>query len=138
MGFSPKSYRDKELSLNYFAKRFNHELCDRRHFDRTLNDCFFSAPGIKPGLAHLKAQLAATHFAEGFEPLQLEGFSNEFDPLDLIGAPQPDQYDAVIVAVGHRQFADIGSVGIRAFGKPSSVLYDVKYVLPRDAVDGRL
>jgi UDP-N-acetyl-D-glucosamine/UDP-N-acetyl-D-galactosamine dehydrogenase len=58
--------------------------------------------------------------------------------IDLIGAPQPDQYDAVIVAVGHRQFADIGSVGIRAFGKPSSVLYDVKYVLPRDAVDGRL
>jgi UDP-N-acetyl-D-glucosamine/UDP-N-acetyl-D-galactosamine dehydrogenase len=58
--------------------------------------------------------------------------------IDLIGPPQPDQYDAVIVAVGHREFADIGSVGIRAFGKPSSVLYDVKYVLPRDAVDGRL
>jgi len=58
--------------------------------------------------------------------------------INLIGAPQPDQYDAVIVAVGHRQFAEIGSVGIRAFGKPASVLYDVKYVLPRDAVDGRL
>jgi UDP-N-acetyl-D-galactosamine dehydrogenase len=58
--------------------------------------------------------------------------------INLIGAPQAAQYDAVIVAVGHRQFADIGSVGIRAFGKPSSVLYDVKYVLPREAVDGRL
>lgn len=58
--------------------------------------------------------------------------------IDLVGTPQPGQYDAVIVAVGHRQFTEIGSAGIRAFGKPSSVLYDVKYVLPRDAVDGRL
>jgi UDP-N-acetyl-D-galactosamine dehydrogenase len=29
-------------------------------------------------------------------------------------------------------------VGIRAFGKQASIVYDVKYVLPRDAVDGRL
>ena len=62
---------------------------------------------------------------------------HEYD-INLIGEPQAGQYDAVIVAVGHRQFAEIGSVGIRAFGKPASVLYDVKYVLPRDAVDGRL
>ena len=62
---------------------------------------------------------------------------HEYD-IDLIGAPQSGQYDAVIVAVGHRQFTEIGSAGIRAFGRPSSVLYDVKYVLPRDAVDGRL
>jgi UDP-N-acetyl-D-galactosamine dehydrogenase len=58
--------------------------------------------------------------------------------IGLIGAPEPGQYDAVIVAVGHREFAEIGGAGIRAFGKPASVLYDVKYVLPREAVDGRL
>ena len=28
--------------------------------------------------------------------------------------------------------------GVRAFGKPGAVVYDVKYVLPREAVDGRL
>jgi UDP-N-acetyl-D-galactosamine dehydrogenase len=55
-----------------------------------------------------------------------------------VAAPQPGDYDAVIVAVGHRQFVDLGQAGIRAFGKPQSVVYDVKYVLPRDAVDGRL
>jgi UDP-N-acetyl-D-galactosamine dehydrogenase len=44
----------------------------------------------------------------------------------------------VIMAVGHHQFAALGAKGIRDFGKSSSVLYDVKYVLPRDAVDGRL
>lgn len=83
----------------------------------------------------------------------LRGYSTEvdiFDPwvdaaearheygLDLIDAPSPASYDAVIVAVGHREFAELGSTGVRAFGKPSSVLYDVKYVLPRESVDGRL
>jgi UDP-N-acetyl-D-galactosamine dehydrogenase len=55
-----------------------------------------------------------------------------------VDAPRAGDYDAVIVAVGHRQFVDMGHAGIRAFGKPQSVVYDVKYVLPRDAVDGRL
>ena len=52
--------------------------------------------------------------------------------------PQAGSYDAVIIAVGHRQFVAMGVEGIRAFGKPAAVIYDVKYVLPRDAVDGRL
>jgi len=55
-----------------------------------------------------------------------------------IVSPQAGAYDAVIIAVGHRQFQALGAEGIRAFGKPDSVLFDVKYVLPRDAVDGRL
>jgi UDP-N-acetyl-D-glucosamine/UDP-N-acetyl-D-galactosamine dehydrogenase len=55
-----------------------------------------------------------------------------------IAEPERGSYDAVIVAVGHQQFTTMGADGIRAFGKPESVLYDVKYVLPRAAVDGRL
>ncbi|SEJ02480.1 Vi polysaccharide biosynthesis UDP-N-acetylglucosamine C-6 dehydrogenase TviB [Frateuria terrea] len=58
----------------------------------------------------------------------------------LVPVEQPAQgsYDAVVVAVGHRQFVAMGADGVRAFGKPASVVYDVKYVLPREAVDGRL
>ena len=55
-----------------------------------------------------------------------------------VAEPAPGSYDAVIVAVGHRQFVAMGAEGVRRFGKPSSIVYDVKYVLPRDAVDGRL
>ena len=55
-----------------------------------------------------------------------------------LAQPPAGAYDAVIVAVGHRQFVAMGAEGIRAFGKPATVIYDVKYVLPRDAVDGRL
>ena len=52
--------------------------------------------------------------------------------------PDEGKYDAIIVAVGHEQFRKLGAAGIRVHGKPGAVLYDVKYVLPRDAVDGRL
>ncbi len=58
--------------------------------------------------------------------------------LTPIQQPEPGTYDAIIVAVGHEQFRALGAEGIRALGKPDCVLYDVKYVLPRDAVDGRL
>ncbi len=58
--------------------------------------------------------------------------------LDLVAVPKPGDYDAVIIAVGHRQFRELGAAGIRGYGKPGAVLYDVKYVLPREAVDGRL
>jgi len=58
--------------------------------------------------------------------------------LTTIGDPSRGAYDAVIVAVGHREFASQGAEGIRSYGKPASIVYDVKYVLPRDAVDGRL
>lgn len=58
--------------------------------------------------------------------------------LAMNGAPEHGSYDAVIVAVAHREFAQLGADGVRAYGKPTSIVYDVKYVLPRDAVDGRL
>lgn len=55
-----------------------------------------------------------------------------------VAEPAAGDYDAVIIAVAHHQFLSLGEAGIRAFGRPGAVLYDVKYVLPRDAVDGRL
>jgi UDP-N-acetyl-D-galactosamine dehydrogenase len=58
--------------------------------------------------------------------------------LTPIASPQAGTYDAVILAVGHQQFAAMGAEGIRAFGKAEAVLYDVKSLLPRDVVDGRL
>ena len=58
--------------------------------------------------------------------------------LAVIPSLEAGAYDAVIVAVGHDEFRALGADGIRALGKPQSVIYDVKYVLPRDAVDGRL
>ena len=47
-------------------------------------------------------------------------------------------YDAVILAVAHREFGAMGSQQIRALCKPNGVLFDVKHVLPAADVDGRL
>ena len=55
--------------------------------------------------------------------------------LDLVAEPQAGQYDAVILAVAHRQFSERGADGIRGFGKPGAVVFDVKRTLPRHAVD---
>ena len=55
-----------------------------------------------------------------------------------IPTPQPNRYDAIVLAVGHRQFAAMGAAAIRALGKPNAVLYDLKYVLAADESDLRL
>ena len=84
----------------------------------------------------------------------LEGYSAQVDVYDPwvdaaeaqheygltpIEAPEQGAYDAMVLAVGHDQFRALGGQGVRAFGKAeASIVYDVKYVLPRDAVDGRL
>ncbi|MEO0974229.1 MAG: Vi polysaccharide biosynthesis UDP-N-acetylglucosamine C-6 dehydrogenase TviB, partial [Pseudomonadota bacterium] len=47
-------------------------------------------------------------------------------------------YDAIVVAVAHRQFQEMGVTAIRALGKAEHVLYDIKYALQADEVDGRL
>lgn len=49
-----------------------------------------------------------------------------------------DSYDAVILAVAHQQFKDMGAAAIRALGKPNAVLYDLKYLLPARESDLRL
>ena len=48
------------------------------------------------------------------------------------------KYDGIILAVAHDDIVAMGADGIRALGKPGAALYDVKSVLPRDAVDQRL
>ena len=55
-----------------------------------------------------------------------------------IAALQQGVYDAVILAVAHRQFRDMGTARIRALGKSAHILFDVKGLLPRDEVDDRL
>ncbi|MCG8486319.1 MAG: Vi polysaccharide biosynthesis UDP-N-acetylglucosamine C-6 dehydrogenase TviB [Chromatiales bacterium] len=47
-------------------------------------------------------------------------------------------YDAVILAVAHQEFQQMGAEKIRALCKENGVLFDVKNVLPVDGVDARL
>ena len=58
--------------------------------------------------------------------------------IDLIDSPEPGDYDVVILAVAHREFAAMGKDKLKALGKSNSVFFDIKYLLPSDATDGRL
>ncbi len=58
--------------------------------------------------------------------------------IELASGPDGGAYDAVVLAVAHQQFAEMGAEAIRALGKPGSVLFDVKSVLPKAASDLRL
>jgi UDP-N-acetyl-D-galactosamine dehydrogenase len=51
---------------------------------------------------------------------------------------EPGTYDAIVLAVAHRQFKTMGTQAIRALGKSEHVLYDLKYLLPVDSSDLRL
>ena len=45
---------------------------------------------------------------------------------------------AIILAVAHPEFLQLGAAGIHAFGKPEHVLYDVKSLLPKSQSNARL
>ncbi len=55
-----------------------------------------------------------------------------------IGEPEPGRYDAVVLAVAHREFLEMGAGQLRALCKPDGILYDVKHLLPTSDTDGRL
>ena len=55
-----------------------------------------------------------------------------------VSEPAINAYDGVILAVGHKQFVQLGAENIRKFGKPEHVLYDLKYLLTAEESDLRL
>jgi UDP-N-acetyl-D-galactosamine dehydrogenase len=58
--------------------------------------------------------------------------------ISLINQPSLKNYDAIIVAVAHSQFRDMGVDLIRSFGKLDHLLYDLKYLFPIQDSDLRL
>jgi len=55
-----------------------------------------------------------------------------------IKAPKAGSYDAVVLAVAHNEFKDMGVRKVRQLAKKSHVLYDVKYLFAAEQSDGRL
>jgi UDP-N-acetyl-D-galactosamine dehydrogenase len=58
--------------------------------------------------------------------------------VNIVNQPADGRYDAIILAVAHQQFVEMGVEKIKALGKTPSVIFDVKNLLPRDQIDGRL
>lgn len=70
--------------------------------------------------------------------IDVEEADHEYGIAPLTEIPSANSYDAIVLAVAHPEFLKWGTAGIRAFGKPGHVLYDVKSLLPKGAADGRL
>ena len=67
---------------------------------------------------------------------QLEA-KNEYG-IEVINNLDDEKYDAIILAVAHKQFAEMGIEQIRKIAKNEHVIYDIKHLLPANSVDGRL
>jgi UDP-N-acetyl-D-galactosamine dehydrogenase len=59
--------------------------------------------------------------------------------VSLLGAlPAPGQYDALVVAVAHDEFKQLGIAGLRSLASGRAIIYDIKGMFGKDDVDGRL
>lgn len=58
--------------------------------------------------------------------------------LRTIDTPKQQHYDALVLAVGHDQFTQWPQEKFLELVQKQHVIYDLKYLLPNDIVDGRL
>ncbi|MGK0498680.1 MAG: UDP-N-acetyl-D-galactosamine dehydrogenase [Oceanicoccus sp.] len=73
-----------------------------------------------------------------YDPWADSGEAQQAHNIELISCPKKNHYDAIILCVGHEQFRNLGAEKIHQYGKTEHVLYDVKYLLNKEDVDGRL
>jgi UDP-N-acetyl-D-galactosamine dehydrogenase len=56
----------------------------------------------------------------------------------LVAQPEPGCYDAIVVAVAHEEFRLLGVEGLRRLANGRAVIYDIKGMFPKEAIDARL
>ena len=75
---------------------------------------------------------------EVYDPWVDRGAAMDEYKIKLIEEPVEGKYDAIILAVAHDIFKNLSSTQIKIFGKENHVIYDIKYLLGNEEVDGRL
>lgn len=58
--------------------------------------------------------------------------------IATIDVPPADYYDAIVLAVGHQEFIELGAEGIRRYGCKNCAVFDIKSLLPPSSSDARL
>lgn len=58
--------------------------------------------------------------------------------IEIIEKLEENQYDAIIVAVGHKQFKAMAAADLKKLCKKDHVIFDIKHVFPKESVDARL
>lgn len=73
-----------------------------------------------------------------YDPWVSADEAKEVFDIDLAQQLIENHYDAVIIAVGHDQFKELGIEKIRKLTRKNGIVFDIKYLFPSDTVDGRL
>ena len=58
--------------------------------------------------------------------------------IELIEYIEKNKYQAILIAVAHKEFIEMGIDLIRTYGEKDSIIYDVKSLFDKDKVNGRL
>ncbi|WP_313617424.1 nucleotide sugar dehydrogenase [Agrobacterium sp.] len=70
--------------------------------------------------------------------INVDDADREYGLKCLKALPESDDYSAVIVAVGHKQFKEMGTHELRNLLQPNGVLLDVKSIFSKESADWRL
>ena len=80
------------------------------------------------------------------EGLKVECYDPWVDPsavvaeygVNMIDKPKDKFYDAIVLAVAHKEFVSLKEKELIRFLKKNYLIYDLKYILPKDSSDIRL
>lgn len=61
----------------------------------------------------------------------------EYD-IEIVSKPKRGRYDAIVMAVAHTQFKEMGAERIREYAKENHILFDLKYLFDEQDTDLRL
>lgn len=61
----------------------------------------------------------------------------EYD-IEPVSVPSENRYDAILLAVAHEKFRDLGLPAIRKFGRNGHIIFDLKYLFKKNQTDLRL
>jgi UDP-N-acetyl-D-glucosamine/UDP-N-acetyl-D-galactosamine dehydrogenase len=75
---------------------------------------------------------------EVFDPWVDVGEAEREYGIRPVSELEKGRYDAVVLAVAHRQFTEMGVDGVKVLGRGLSVIFDVKYLFPAGTFDIRL
>ena len=72
------------------------------------------------------------------DPLVFEDKGADTGGVNLIKSPNKNSYNAVVLAVPHKEFLKFGIDKIRRYGKADHIFFDLKSVFLKEQSDGRL
>uniref|UniRef100_UPI004056DF4E nucleotide sugar dehydrogenase n=1 Tax=Candidatus Electronema sp. TaxID=2698783 RepID=UPI004056DF4E len=75
---------------------------------------------------------------EVYDPWADSAEARRLHKVTMIEELPEGRYDAVILAVAHRQFLSLGKAELTRICRPQAVIYDVKHVLEQGLADGSL